>query len=260
LLGFAGVAIWGRLARACAAAIRDAAAGPAATPVTDDLARALDFVEVLLGLNYQRIVSLRPPTAPPLVIASDARADEHGPPSLAVLLWDPVDDARLGLFLVLGPDVLRAWGDLAQPIAVAEGAAVPAAQTAWPQRLAGRDVWWWIDNAVALAAFTKGGSKEAALDRAAAAVGLLNHRSHTRMWFEFVASADNWADEASRLGPAGPWAARRNSVFTEAAFLCAFGMPLGLRWCSRWQAGRRKLRGRAYARARTSVARPSPPF
>ena len=60
LLGFAGVAIWGRLARACAAAIRDAAAGPSATPVADDLARALDFVEVLLGLDYQRVGSLRP--------------------------------------------------------------------------------------------------------------------------------------------------------------------------------------------------------
>ena len=64
--------------------------------------------------------------------------------------------------------------------------------TGHPHILAGRDAFWYIDNTVALSA--------ADMARAAAAIHLAMARANARacVWFEYIESESNWADEPSR--------------------------------------------------------------
>ena len=64
--------------------------------------------------------------------------------------------------------------------------------------LRGRDVVWYIDNASVLAALVKGASSSYDVDRAAAVVALLSAQLQCRVWFEYVESHSNWADQLSR--------------------------------------------------------------
>ena len=73
-----------------------------------------------------------------------------------------------------------------------------------PQVLAGRDAFWYIDNTVALSAVVKRSSSDPDLARAAAAIHLSMALSGTRVWFEYIESESNWADDPLGLYGAGP--------------------------------------------------------
>ncbi len=111
-----------------------------------------------------------------------------------------------------------------------------------PQVLAGRDAFWYIDNTVALSAVVKGSSSDPDLARAAAAIHLSMALSGTRVWFEYIESESNWADEPSRALwksallreldfivfpgsiPAWPWVEENERVsLLKAAFCSAVG-------------------------------------
>ena len=70
-----------------------------------------------------------------------------------------------------------------------------------------RAVLWFEDNAAVLASVIKGCSSEEEMDAGMASIHTLAAAVSTRIWFEWVESKANWADEASRLLLAGPWAA-----------------------------------------------------
>ena len=63
-----------------------------------------------------------------------------------------------------------------------------------------RDVYWFIGNVAALSAFIRGNFEAIDVDRAAAVVSLAAAWLQTRIWFEYVESGSNWADELSRGG------------------------------------------------------------
>ena len=66
--------------------------------------------------------------------------------------------------------------------------------------LADRDVIWFVDNTVALHSFVKGICTNAALSRVVEVFHILCYRLQCHVWFEYVASGDNWADGISRDG------------------------------------------------------------
>ena len=76
--------------------------------------------------------------------------------------------------------------------------------------LEGRDAFWFIDNSVTLSAMIKGSSSEPDIARTAAALHLTLAAKSCSMWFEYIESESNWADEPCRklwasefLGPNG---------------------------------------------------------
>ncbi len=86
----------------------------------------------------------------------------------------------------------------AQYIAQVEQAAIVMMLIGHPQMLLGRDVFWYVENTVALSAVVKGSSSDPDLARAAAAIHLAMALAGTRVWFEYVESDSNWSDEPSR--------------------------------------------------------------
>ena len=63
---------------------------------------------------------------------------------------------------------------------------------------------WFIDNTVALSAMIKGSSAEPDLAGAAATIHLVLADRRSRVWFEYIESDSNSADEPSRA----LWASR----------------------------------------------------
>ena len=78
-----------------------------------------------------------------------------------------------------------------------------------------RDFYWYEDNAVVLASLTKGDSRLEDIDSATSTVHLALAHLGARGWFEYIQSDSNWADSASRLLFADPWAPR-NGFILEA--------------------------------------------
>ena len=70
--------------------------------------------------------------------------------------------------------------------------------------LAGQHVAWYIDNTAALHSLVKGMSGSPPWCRLVEAVHILMMQLCTPIWFEFVASADNWSDGISRAGFSDP--------------------------------------------------------
>jgi len=116
------------------------------------------------------------------------------------------------LYSTVPPSLMATWGYSAEvisaggnPIAHAEAAVVLF--TMWQLRrlLRGKQVLWFVDNTVALHSFVKGISKNAAISRTVEAVHILSFRLECSVWYEYVASADNWADGISREGNSDPF-------------------------------------------------------
>ncbi len=138
-------------------------------------------------------------------MASDARMDEASPPSLGVLILDPLSGRRWGFVSVLQEPLKLFFNEERTTIAHVELCAVVAAVMHMHTALTDRDCLWFIDNSVALACLCKGNSDSAALDAGTAAVHFALAFLRSRMWFEYIESHANWADSVSRLLHACPW-------------------------------------------------------
>ena len=93
------------------------------------------------------------------------------------------------------------WGNLQQPIALVELAAVVQGTfnvLGQHQEWWGRDAIWFVDNTVALATLTKGNSREPQIAAGVEAVHFALAFMGIRVWFEYVESHANWSDGASR--------------------------------------------------------------
>jgi hypothetical protein len=111
--------------------------------------------------------------------------------------------------------MLSLWGDLEQPIALVELAAIVlgvyqvlAVRPQWH----GRDVVWFEDNAVVLSAMVRGNSKSASIDVATMGLHIALAMLGCRSWCEYIESEANWMDEASRSIDGGVWAARNGFI------------------------------------------------
>ena len=63
----------------------------------------------LVQLAPARIVQLFKMSRRPLYVASDARLDEESPASLAVLIYDPENQQKVGLCARLPADLIDKW-------------------------------------------------------------------------------------------------------------------------------------------------------
>ena len=127
--------------------------------------RAVGFTRMLLNLKLQRAVRVVPDERPSLVVASDAQVEPHSWPGGGTLIYDPVDQSKVGGWLEFKSGALRIWdltwellADGRQPIALCEAAMVPLSLIQWPDVFRGRSVVWYIDNTSAMASFVKGTS------------------------------------------------------------------------------------------------------
>ena len=67
-------------------------------------------------------------------------------------------------------------------------------------RLQHRRVLWFVDNTAALHCFIRGSSRNPAVARAVTSAHLHAYAWRFLIWFEFVESGSNWADDLSRMG------------------------------------------------------------
>ena len=100
---------------------------------------------------------------------------------------------------------MQLWGlDLAQiqggrqPIALCEAAMVPLSLMEWPELYRGRHVVWYVDITSAMHSFVKGAAKDAALARLVNITWMLAFHLRCSIWFEWVDTDTNWADNLSR--------------------------------------------------------------
>jgi hypothetical protein len=175
--------------------------------LSHSLRRALEYLLDTLQVVRPRDVSLYGDQVPPLIIASDGRQDEHAPPSIAVLLFDPSSGRKLAVAAVLQPELLQLWGGGEHCIALVEQAALVLGILEFQDILRGRSLIWFEDNSAVLSGLVRGASGHPLLDAGAASIHLLLASLQARAWFEYVESDANWSDGASRLLLADPWAA-----------------------------------------------------
>jgi hypothetical protein len=183
------------------------------------LRRSLLFLLELQGAGLRKEFRLLRQNVPPIIVASDGRADSSRLPSVSVGFLDPISGERVGAYASITQELLALWGHMEQPIAPVEMSAVVlgvfhilAKRPMWK----GRDFVWYEDNAVVLSAMVSGKSRSAKLDIAAMVVHLALAMLNCRVWFEYVESNANWMDEASRVEEGGPWAQRNGFSMSQA--------------------------------------------
>ena len=121
-----------------------------------------------------------------------------------MLVHDP-QGGRTARYLQYKEEALVAWGISMeeinagrQPIALCEAAMLPITLLALPERFRGRRVVWYVDNTSAMAAFVKGASANADLERIVAVFWLTCYHLDCSIWLEWVDSESNWSDSLSR--------------------------------------------------------------
>jgi hypothetical protein len=135
-----------------------------------------------------------------LVVASDGRLDDSRPPSIAVLIVDPESGRRVAWVAYIPPQLVDRWENISDRyIALVEQAAVIMGLQMASEMFRGRDFVWYEDNSVVLSGLVKGANHGAELDAGCATIHLGFARIGARGWYEYVESAANWADGASRL-------------------------------------------------------------
>jgi len=107
---------------------------------------------------------------------------------------------------VIGPDLMKEWGNSDHCIALVEQAALILGIVSFRDIIRGRSLLWFEDNSAVLSGLVKGASGHPMLDAGTATIHLLLASLGARAWFESVESDSNWSDGASRLLTDDPWA------------------------------------------------------
>ena len=68
----------------------------------------------------------------------------------------------------------------------------------WPHVFRGRSVTWYVDNTSAMHSFVKGAASDVHLERIVTSMWIIAFHLETDIWFEWVDSGSNWADDLSR--------------------------------------------------------------
>ena len=166
--------------------------------VTAEIEAAFRYFEDVMRLPLRRECLLWARRQRPLVVASDGRLDESAPASIATSVVDPETGSRRALLAAIPDDLIQRWSVKSQYIAHVEQAAVVMGVLHADNWFQDRDAIWLLDNTVALSAMIKGSSAEPDLARAAASLHLVLAHQRSRVWFEYIESDSNWADEPSR--------------------------------------------------------------
>ena len=165
----------------------------------------MDFIETLLEVRPRRRVKVRPDERPCVVVASDAQVEPGSLPGGGVLIEDPYTASKQAGWVTFIERMLQIWDlDLAglaagrQLIALCEAAMIPIALLTWPHVFRGRSVAWYVDNTSAMHSFVKGAASDVHLERIVTSMWIIAFHLETDIWFEWVDSGSNWADDLSR--------------------------------------------------------------
>jgi hypothetical protein len=164
------------------------------------LERSVVYLRQVAQLRLYREIKLFGPARPPLVVASDGRLDDSRPPSIAVLIVDPESGRRVAWVAYIPPQLVDRWENISDRyIALVEQAALIMGLQMASEMFRGRDFVWYEDNSVVLSGLVKGANHGAELDAGCATIHLGFAKIGARGWYEYVESAANWADGASRV-------------------------------------------------------------
>ena len=167
------------------------------------LKRALQYYVELQDLPLARRVRIWGAQRPPVVIATDGRVDDSAPASVAYVAHDLHTGVKRAGYAVVPDAVVQEWGG-EQGIALVEETAVLLTLQEEGARWQDRDVVWFVDNTVVVAAMCKGSSQSLAIDEGATMLHLVVAKYRWRIWWEYIESKSNWADRLSR-DLADPW-------------------------------------------------------
>jgi len=171
------------------------------------LEKSLEYFRDVQELCARREVKVWGNSRPPIVAASDGRKDDEAPSSVGVLLVDPESGKKVAFSAIVPVELEKEWGEEGT-IAAVEQAAVVIGIIEAKRFLEGRDIVWYIDNSVILAAQTKGAAHGPRVDECALCLHLMLAKLKARVWWEYVQTGSNWADALSRQVKPDEWMAK----------------------------------------------------
>ena len=163
------------------------------------------FISDFLSLRPHRCYPLDISIAPRFIIASDAAQDEPRQGSAAALLLYP-SGFRAVLVLKVDYRMFDLWDE--QPAKIVqldiELCVILMTIACVASDLRGRHCLWFVDNIASLMSLIRGRSSTLELDTMAGIIHSMLCGLQCMIYWEWVASADNWSDGVSRKGPADP--------------------------------------------------------
>ena len=199
---------FGRIGRAAMQPIHAAANAPYGK-FDAGTAAAVNFFADVLPLIPPHVVQLYAAPRKPVLVWTDG-ASEGQSHTVGWVIAAPIDDApddapfasRYTLYhgsAQLSQEMVRALLSRQQQIGQVEILGALCPYLSMPELLAGRDVIHWIDNTSAQAALTKGYSGVPDSARLVHLFHAWNCAAGARVWFEYIPSKSNPADEPSRI-------------------------------------------------------------
>ena len=220
-LTFLGHGCWGKVGRSGLDAlhVRQYEHG-AAHGLTENLCNSFEIIRGLLRLRPKRLFSLQPSLLPRFLVASDAAQEVPRQGSAGALAVLP-SEQRLAAVLNVDERLFSRWDTKSAKISQLELCVVLMTLASLAPQIRGHHGLWFIDNVPALLALVKGRSPTPELDIMAGAVHSILCGLHVCIYWEWIASGDNWSDGASRLGASDEWRQRHTfSVYYWTLFSC----------------------------------------
>ncbi len=202
-MNFIDSGAYGKVAKVGLAAIKARQYERGAKQLTDEIRSSFTIVEAFLATKPVRIVKYGTGCLPVLLLASDAAPEGgRGAGGLLFVL------KKSCWALVAGnlPAAASAFGRSTYIIAQLEMLMVLLAILAEPRSFRGCRTTWFIDNIPALWALVKGSAGCPILNTMSYMVHLILFGLRGHMFFEYIESKANWADELSRVGFASKFA------------------------------------------------------
>ena len=217
-LTFLSHGCWGKVGRAGLNAIQERQYAPKTeVGLTGAILSCFEMVKGLLELKPQRLLSLDPSQVQRILVASDAAQDGFRIGSAGALVVTP-DLHRHALVMQVDDSLFDVWDNQPTKISQLELCIVLMGLASMAEAFRGRHGLWFVDNVAALMSLIKGRSNTVELDIMAGAVHAALCGLNSAIYFEWIASKDNWSDGVSRDGADDVWLQRHG-------FQCHFIKP-----------------------------------
>ena len=165
----------------------------------------------MLAILPPRSISLKPNTAPPIVVYSDASWAPPAAPRVGWVAFDPLNpEPPVGYTTTVSDDLIRSLLPRETQICACEALAVPQGILVQGHQWRGRDLIWFIDNEAACSSMVRGGSTADDVSEVAALAHLLLLVFEIQVWFEWIDSDSNPSDGLSRDGLDDAWTLKQS--------------------------------------------------
>ena len=176
----------------------------ATTSLTPDLRRCFEVLREILRLMPRRELEVIQRPMARFIVASDAALESprEGTGGFHIVWFEQsLSDEGRESFVADIPDLLYGkWGPGDKKIAQLELAMVLYGLATRASRFRGRRGTWYIDNVAALMALIRGRSDNQDLEEMSGKIHAMLFALRTWIFWEWIPSKSNWADEISREG------------------------------------------------------------